>query len=585
MVAVSRPGVSEDDVGVELGAVLLGKYRIEAVLGRGGMGVVARATHLHLGEQVAIKFLRRDTASDAEAAQRFLREAQAAVRLKSEHVARVIDVGTLDGQVPYMVMEYLEGVDLDQMLEQSGTLGPGLAVDFVVQACAALAEAHAQGIVHRDIKPSNVFVTWRSDGSALIKVLDFGISKVVAGVSEMSLTRTQSVLGTPAYMSPEQMRSARAVDARTDIWSLGTVLYELVQGHRPFEAETFSEMCVKVAVDPPSPLTQPLPPGLAEVILRCLSKDPAGRYATVGELATALVPFANDPRRAELVAASIVRTLGRPHPRAATPAPMPARPGGGAFATERTPPPPMPAEPAAEASEARRVLPTQVGTGVLAGTDRSTSAGDSSTRSAPSGLLRTDEGAVPTTAVPDTWAGAGSGVVAAPEPVTAAGGRRRPWLIGLVAALTVGAALAAITLSGGGRDPDGQPGAVPALDAGAAGPDVGIASLDAGAAAVDPVDPDTATAGAAGKATGEATGATAGKATGATAGETTGETAGETAGKATDETAGKTTGEAGGKTTGKAGGKATGKAGGKTTGKRGDRKPTGGDDDVFGSRK
>ncbi|MCL4226090.1 MAG: serine/threonine protein kinase [Myxococcales bacterium] len=572
---MSRPGVSEDDVGVELGAVLLGKYRIEAVLGRGGMGVVARATHLHLGEQVAIKFLRRDAASDAEAAQRFLREAQAAVRLKSEHVARVIDVGTLDGQVPYMVMEYLEGVDLDQMLEQSGTLGPGLAVDFVVQACAALAEAHAQGIVHRDIKPSNVFVTWRSDGSALIKVLDFGISKVVAGVSEMSLTRTQSVLGTPAYMSPEQMRSARAVDARTDIWSLGTVLYELVQGHRPFEAETFSEMCVKVAVDPPSPLTQPLPPGLAEVILRCLSKDPAGRYATVGELATALVPFANDPRRAELVAASIVRTLGRPHPRAATPAPLPARPGGGAFATERTPPPPMPAEP-----------------------------------SEPSGLLRTDEGAVPTTAVPDTWAGAGSGVVAAPEPVTAAGGRRRPWLIGLVAALTVGAALAAIKLSGGGRDPDGQAGAVPALDAGAAGPDVGAASLDAGAAAVDPLDPGTATAGTAtgatagaatgetagatagatagestGTATGATTGATAGKATGAITGESTGTATGATAGKATGANAGKATGATAGKATGATAGKATGKAGGKATGKRGDRKPTGGDDDVFGSRK
>ncbi|MBE7447664.1 MAG: serine/threonine protein kinase [Kofleriaceae bacterium] len=570
---MSRPGVSEDDVGVELGAVLLGKYRIEAVLGRGGMGVVARATHLHLGEQVAIKFLRRDAASDAEAAQRFLREAQAAVRLKSEHVARVIDVGTLDGQVPYMVMEYLEGVDLDQMLEQSGTLGPGLAVDFVVQACAALAEAHAQGIVHRDIKPSNVFVTWRSDGSALIKVLDFGISKVVAGVSEMSLTRTQSVLGTPAYMSPEQMRSARAVDARTDIWSLGTVLYELVQGHRPFEAETFSEMCVKVAVDPPSPLTQPLPPGLAEVILRCLSKDPAGRYATVGELATALVPFANDPRRAELVAASIVRTLGRPHPRAATPAPLPARPGGGAFATERTPPPPMPAEP-----------------------------------SEPSGLLRTDEGAVPTTAVPDTWAGAGSGVVAALEPVTAAGGRRRPWLIGLVAALTVGAALAAIALrrrarpgrTGGRRPPStpAPPGPTWARRASTPAPPRSTRSTRARRPPVrrrarplvrpparplarpparpparaparrlarPPARPPARRLARSPASTGTATGATAGKATGANAGKATG----ATAGKATGATAGK----------------ATGKAGGKATGKRGDRKPTGGDDDVFGSRK
>ncbi|MBZ0234052.1 MAG: serine/threonine protein kinase, partial [Deltaproteobacteria bacterium] len=316
---MSRPGASsDDDVGVEVGSVLLGKYRIEAILGKGGMGIVARATHLHLDEQVAIKFLRRDTASDPEAAQRFLREAQAAVKLKNEHVARVIDVGTLDGHVPYMVMEYLEGADLDLMLEQSGVIAPELAVDFVLQACAALSEAHALGIVHRDIKPSNIFVTWRTDGSVLVKVLDFGISKIAAGLTEVSLTQTQSVLGTPAYMSPEQMRSARSVDARTDIWSLGTVLYELVQGHRPFEAESFSEMCVKVAVDPPMPLTNPLPPGLADVIMTCLAKSPAERYPNVGALAEALVPFGRDPRAAQLLMERTQRTVGR----APTPPPV-----------------------------------------------------------------------------------------------------------------------------------------------------------------------------------------------------------------------------------------------------------------------
>ena len=263
----------EENLGVALGAVLVGKYRIDAILGQGGMGVVARATHLHLNETVAIKFLRADIAGDDEANQRFLREAHAAWKLKNEHVARVLDVGTLDSGLPYLVMEHLEGVDLDNMLEQSHRIAPALAVEFIVQACEGLAEAHALGIVHRDVKPSNFFVTWRSDGTPLVKLLDFGISKV-ANSTDVSLTQTQSMLGTPAYMSPEQMRSARTVDARTDVWSLGAVLFELIEGVRPFEAESFSEMCVKVAVDPPSPFSVPLPPGLDAVVRHCLEKNP-----------------------------------------------------------------------------------------------------------------------------------------------------------------------------------------------------------------------------------------------------------------------------------------------------------------------
>ena len=170
--------------------------------------------------------------------------------------ARVLYVGDTDDGIPYLVMEFLDGVDLDGMLEQSSRVLPPLAVDFIVQACEGLAEAHALGIVHRDVKPSNFFVTWRGDGTPLVKLLDFGISKV-ANNTDVSLTQTQSMLGTPAYMSPEQMRSARTVDARSDIWSLGAVLYELCEGTRPFEAESFSEMCVKVAVDPPAPMTPP----------------------------------------------------------------------------------------------------------------------------------------------------------------------------------------------------------------------------------------------------------------------------------------------------------------------------------------
>jgi len=273
------------------------------------MGIVARCTHIDLNEQVALKLLRADVAGDADAVERFLREAQNASKLKSEYVARVSDYGKLETGLPYMVMEFLEGQDLGQMLDQRGTVAMPWAVEMVLQTCEALAEAHSLGIVHRDVKPTNLFVTWRPDGTALVKVLDFGISKMASGV-DMQLTQTQSLLGTPAYMSPEQMRSARQVDGRTDIWSLGTVLYELLEGHRPFEAESFSEMCVKVAVDPPAPMRN-TPPALQTVVLRCLSKMPEQRYASMAELGRDLVPFAQDPHEANRLVERMARMLGR----------------------------------------------------------------------------------------------------------------------------------------------------------------------------------------------------------------------------------------------------------------------------------
>jgi serine/threonine-protein kinase len=297
------------DTGVDIGEIFLEKYRVDAILGHGGMGVVARCTHLALNEQVAIKMLRRDVLDDAEAVERFMREAQAAVKLKSEFVARVTDVGRSETDVPYMVMEYLEGHDLGQLLEQRGAIGIPWAVELTLQACEALCEAHAIGIVHRDIKPTNLFVTWRPDGSSVIKVLDFGISKSPI-ISEILLTQTQSLLGTPAYMSPEQMRSAHQVDGRTDIWSLGTVLYELIEGRRPFEAASFSEMCVKVAVDPPGAMTT-APPGLQQVVLRCLAKPPEQRYASMAELGADLVPFSQDPHQAKVLVERMSRMLRR----------------------------------------------------------------------------------------------------------------------------------------------------------------------------------------------------------------------------------------------------------------------------------
>ena len=292
---------------VALGTILDGKFRVDDIVGRGGMGTVYRAQHLALHEPVAIKVLHADAAADDEILTRFLREAQWAAKLRSEHVARIHDVGTTAEGLPYMVMELLEGADLGQLVEQNGALYPPIAVDLVLQACDALVEAHSLGIVHRDIKPTNLFVSYRPDHTAIVKVLDFGISKAAAG-SDLSLTQTQSMLGTPAYMSPEQMRSARDVDQRTDIWSLGTVLYELVEARRPFQAESFSEMCVMVAVDPPQPLTNA--PELTEIITRCLEKAPAQRYANVAELMAALAPFAHNPDAARYYVTRAQRVLG-----------------------------------------------------------------------------------------------------------------------------------------------------------------------------------------------------------------------------------------------------------------------------------
>ncbi len=294
---------------VRIGQEFLGKYRIESILGQGGMGVVAEVTHLQLNQRLAIKMLRQDVLLDADAVERFMREAQAAAKLKSEYVAKVSDVGTLENGTPYMVMEFLEGHDLGAMIADRGKLAMAWTCDLMLQTAEALAEAHSLGIVHRDIKPSNLFVTWRPDGTALIKVLDFGISKTTLG-TDMHLTQTQSLLGTPAYMSPEQMRSARHVDARTDIWSLGSVMYELLEGRKPFEAESFSEMCVKVAVDPPAPMFS-TPPELQQVVLRCLAKSPELRYATMAEFARDLVPFVADPHQASLLVERMQRMLRR----------------------------------------------------------------------------------------------------------------------------------------------------------------------------------------------------------------------------------------------------------------------------------
>jgi len=266
------------------------------------MGVVVAAHHLQLDEKVALKFLLPGTLGNQEAVARFAREARAAVKIRSEHVARVIDVGTLENGAPYMVMEYLDGGDLAAWLEKKGPLPIEQAVEFVLQACEALAEAHALGIVHRDLKPANLFVIRRPDGMLSVKVLDFGISKVTklgGSAPSDSMTKTTALMGSPLYMSPEQMQSAKDVDARSDIWTIGIVLYELLTGASPFVAETMPELVLKVVTAPPRPpgeLRPEIQAGLAGAILRCLEKDRANRFQSIGALAVALLPFG--PRRA-----------------------------------------------------------------------------------------------------------------------------------------------------------------------------------------------------------------------------------------------------------------------------------------------
>ncbi|HEX5100159.1 MAG TPA: serine/threonine-protein kinase [Polyangiaceae bacterium] len=281
---------------VHEGQVLAGKYRVERVLGVGGMGVVVAALHLQLDERVALKFLLPEALNNPESVARFAREARAAVKIKSLHVARVSDVGTLETGAPYMVMEFLNGHDLSAVLRDRGPMAVADAVDYVLQACEALAEAHALGIVHRDLKPANLFMITGTDGAPCIKVLDFGISKLTTADSsgDYGMTSTQAIMGSPLYMSPEQMTSSRDVDGRSDIWSVGTILFELLTGRPPFLGDTMPQLCgliLQEPAPPPRALRADLPEGLSAVIMRCLEKRREIRFANVGELAQALAPF------------------------------------------------------------------------------------------------------------------------------------------------------------------------------------------------------------------------------------------------------------------------------------------------------
>jgi eukaryotic-like serine/threonine-protein kinase len=342
-------------VPLSVGTVLAKKYRVERLIGEGGTGLVVGATHLQLEQKVAIKVLRTALASD-EIRLRFEREARAIAQISSEHVVLVLDVGTLDDGSPFMVMEHLEGKDLARMLKESGPLSVEDAVDCMLQVCEALEEAHANGIVHRDLKPANLFVTRRDDGAPHIKVVDFGISKIldskVRGGNEV--TSAFAVLGSPRYMAPEQVRNSKEVDGRADLWSVGTVLFQLITGKHAFDAESNVAASLKVLTAEPAKLRDyapKAPPALELVVSRCLEKDVENRWSSAGELARALEPFASDRIRESIaqmreareapslnIALSVSSTSEHPPPvtRSSIP-PMPPR-----YPTPATPvPPPM----------------------------------------------------------------------------------------------------------------------------------------------------------------------------------------------------------------------------------------------------
>ncbi len=328
---------------VSAGDVVADKYRVERLLGSGGMGYVVAARHLSLDQLVAIKFLNKGALGDDEATARFRREAKAASRLRSDHVAKVHDVGVHDNEEPFIVMEYLDGADLGAVEKQRGPLAPSEACEYVLHACEALAEAHALGIIHRDVKLANLFLTRSASGWPLVKVLDFGVSKTIAKAeAQGDVTKTAAMLGSPKYMSPEQMNDPRTVDARSDVWSLGVCLYRLVTGRPPFEGETIGRLCTSVlTVDPPpvNVVRPDVPLPFAAAVACCLAKDRERRFANVAELAAAIAPWCVDRERAQAAVSRIANVLGvaapplgwMPPHRAAVPAGSVSREGQAAW--------------------------------------------------------------------------------------------------------------------------------------------------------------------------------------------------------------------------------------------------------------
>jgi eukaryotic-like serine/threonine-protein kinase len=285
---------------ITCGAVIAEKYRIEELIGTGGMGSVWTAIHLGLGERVAIKFIATASAQSKDVRQRFNTEAKAAAKLKSRFVVRVYDNGELPDGSPYIVMEHLEGVSLGKHVKEHGPMPLEQAVSVAAQVGRALARAHRLGIIHRDIKPDNIFLANSVDDGVIVKVLDFGIAKLMDsysedGETEIDATRTGLVLGSPIYMSPEQAQSLRTIDFRTDLYSLGLIVYFMLIGKRPFSGQSFTEMLLKICTQPLPKLCEAnpsLPLALELWFEKCCARNPDERYASASECVEALMTSA-----------------------------------------------------------------------------------------------------------------------------------------------------------------------------------------------------------------------------------------------------------------------------------------------------
>jgi len=292
--------------GFREGQLIAGRYAIQGVIGAGGMATIVEATHVELGSRVAIKVL-NTLSTSSEAIDRFLREARAIFPLRSENVCRVLDLGRLPEGPPFIVMEFLDGTDFAQAFRTT-QVPPARAASLILQACRGLGEAHALGIVHRDIKPANLFLTKRSDGTELVKVLDFGISKLrVEGVE--NLTVDGQILGTPRYMAPEQFGGTKETDARADVWAIGLVLYKLIAGRLPYTATSIVDIYSEIATRDPEDIRRAVPgidPALAAVVMRCIERDASKRFADARELAAALEACAKTAGNEVLAALPVV---------------------------------------------------------------------------------------------------------------------------------------------------------------------------------------------------------------------------------------------------------------------------------------
>ncbi|NUQ79697.1 MAG: serine/threonine protein kinase, partial [Polyangiaceae bacterium] len=276
-----------------IGTILDGKYRIVRELGTGGMGAVYEGENVRIRRKVAIKLLHASVSSQSEAVMRFEREAEAAGRIGSDHICEVLDLGILDDGTRYLVMEYLEGETLGSRIKRSGRMGPLMTIPIMAQVLDALGAAHAAGIIHRDLKPDNIFILPVKGGVPdFVKILDFGVSKFAQNSDEMNMTRAGAVVGTPYYMSPEQARGTSQIDARSDIYALGVLLYQATTGQVPFQAQTFNELLFKIVLEPAPPPQQYAPdldPEFSAIIQRAMAREPAHRFQSCAEFKDALL--------------------------------------------------------------------------------------------------------------------------------------------------------------------------------------------------------------------------------------------------------------------------------------------------------